>query len=39
MDVSKLTALGWTAKINLRQGVEKTYRSFLAEKAAGKLRS
>jgi GDP-L-fucose synthase len=39
MDVSKLSKLGWTAKIALREGVEKTYASFLAEKAAGTLRS
>ncbi len=38
MDVSKLTALGWKASITLREGVEKTYRSFLAEKSAGTLR-
>jgi len=38
MDVSKLTALGWKAKTNLREGVAMTYRSFLAEKAAGTLR-
>jgi GDP-L-fucose synthase len=39
MDVSKFSKLGWTAKIALREGVEKTYASFLAEKAAGTLRS
>ncbi|HWA08785.1 MAG TPA: GDP-L-fucose synthase [Opitutaceae bacterium] len=39
LDVSRLTALGWTAKTSLREGVEKTYASFLAEKAAGKLRA
>jgi len=39
MDVSKLSALGWKAKIGLREGVEKTYASFLAEKAAGTLRA
>jgi GDP-L-fucose synthase len=39
MDVSRLTQLGWTAKIALREGVEKTYASFLAEKAAGTLRA
>ena len=39
MDVSKLTALGWKAKIALREGVQKTYASYLAEKAAGTLRS
>jgi GDP-L-fucose synthase len=39
MDVSRLAALGWRAKIGLREGLEKTYASFLAEKAAGTLRS
>ena len=39
MDVSRLTALGWKARIGLREGVEKTYASFLAEQAAGTLRS
>ena len=39
MDVSKLTALGWKAKVALREGVQKTYASYLAEKAAGTLRS
>ena len=39
MDVSRLTALGWRARINLREGLEKTYASYLAEKSAGKLRS
>lgn len=38
MDVSRMTALGWKARIGLREGVEKTYASFLAEKAAGTLR-
>lgn len=38
MDVSRLAALGWRAKIALREGVEKTYASFLAEHAAGTLR-
>ena len=38
MDVSRLTGLGWKAKIGLREGIEKAYASFLAEKAAGKLR-
>lgn len=38
MDVSKLSGLGWKAKIALSEGVAKTYQSFLAEKAAGKLR-
>jgi GDP-L-fucose synthase len=39
MDVSRLTALGWKAKISLREGVEKTYASYLAEKSDGTLRS
>lgn len=39
MDVSKLAALGWKAKIALREGIEKTYASFLAEQAAGTLRA
>lgn len=30
MDVSRLTQLGWQAKIDLRQGVEETYRWYLA---------
>jgi GDP-L-fucose synthase len=38
MDVSKLTAAGWTAKIALRDGVQRTYASFLAESAAGSVR-
>ncbi|HRI81827.1 MAG TPA: NAD-dependent epimerase/dehydratase family protein, partial [Opitutaceae bacterium] len=39
MDVSRLTALGWKAKTALRDGVRLTYASYLAEKAAGTLRS
>lgn len=38
MDVSKLTALGWKAKIPLREGVEKAYAAFLTEKSDGALR-
>lgn len=38
MDVSRLTALGWQARIGLRAGIERTYASFLEEKAAGTLR-
>jgi len=38
MDVSRLAALGWRARTGLREGVEKTYASFLAEKAAGTIR-
>ncbi len=39
MDVSKLAGLGWRARITLREGIEKTYASFLAEAAAGTLRA
>jgi GDP-L-fucose synthase len=39
MDVSRLTALGWKAKVTLRDGVEMTYRSYLAENAASTLRN
>jgi GDP-L-fucose synthase len=38
MDVSRLAKLGWRARISLREGLEKTYASFLAEQAAGTLR-
>lgn len=38
MDVTRLTALGWKARIGLSEGVGKTYRSYLAEKSAGTLR-
>jgi GDP-L-fucose synthase len=38
LDVSKLSALGWRARIGLREGVASAYASFLEEKAAGVLR-
>ena len=38
MDGAKLRALGWTPKYSLREGLEMTYASFLADKAAGTLR-
>ena len=31
--------LGWRARVGLREGVEKTYAAFLAEQAAGTLRT
>src|SRR5262249_26035482 len=34
LDVSRLTALGWRARVELREGIKKTYESFLAGKAA-----
>jgi len=39
LDVSRLAELGWRATIPLRAGLERTYASYLAEKAAGTLRS
>ena len=39
MDVSKLAALGWRARIALREGIALTYASFLAEQSAGTLRA
>ncbi|MBK9990071.1 MAG: GDP-L-fucose synthase [Verrucomicrobia bacterium] len=38
MDVSRLTNLGWKARLGLREGIEKAYSSFLSEKADGVLR-
>lgn len=38
LDVSRLAALGWRARIGLREGVGRTYASFLAEQAAGTVR-
>jgi GDP-L-fucose synthase len=39
LEVGKLAALGWKARIDLKQGLATTYASFLAEKAAGTLRA
>ena len=39
LDVTKLAALGWRARIPLREGIEKTVAAYRAEKAAGKLRT
>ena len=39
MDGGRLTALGWQARIGLREGIAKTYASFLAEQATGRWRS
>jgi GDP-L-fucose synthase len=33
LDVSRLTNLGWKAKTNFREGVERTYRWFLENRA------
>ena len=38
MDNSLLRSLGWSPKIDLEQGIARTYRDFLAEKASGTLR-
>ncbi len=39
LDVSKLSAMGWKARIALREGVASTYAAFLAEQQAGALRA
>jgi GDP-L-fucose synthase len=39
LNVSRLTSLGWRSRIGLREGLEKTWASFLAEKASGRLRT
>lgn len=38
LDVSRLSRLGWRARIDLRTGLAQTYQAFLAESAAGTLR-
>jgi GDP-L-fucose synthase len=38
LDVSRMSALGWTARIGLREGIRSTYQGFLAEMKSGKLR-
>lgn len=39
LDVSRLASLGWKARVGLKAGVEQAYASFLAEQAAGVLRT
>lgn len=39
LDVSRLAALGWKARIGLAEGIARTVASFRAELAAGTLRS
>jgi GDP-L-fucose synthase len=39
MNVEKLAGLGWRAQIALREGMTRTYAAFLAEQAAGDLRT
>nr|WP_255579167.1 GDP-L-fucose synthase [Deinococcus sp. RIT780] len=38
MDVSRLAGLGWSARTDLRTGVQQTYDWFLQERAAGNIR-
>lgn len=38
MDGSRLSKLGWSASMGLREGVTRTYQTFLAEVADGRLR-
>ena len=39
LDVSRLHALGWTAKKGLREGIEETYQWYLANKGRSRLTS
>jgi GDP-L-fucose synthase len=39
LDVSRLTALGWKAKVPLRDGIAATYRWYLEQGAAASVRS
>ncbi|MFV1994021.1 MAG: GDP-L-fucose synthase family protein [Verrucomicrobiales bacterium] len=39
MDVSRLTAAGWSARIGLEQGLRRTYDDFLREMAGGESRA
>ena len=39
LDTSKLTEMGWTSKINLDEGLKKTYASFLKDIDSGILRT
>jgi GDP-L-fucose synthase len=38
LDVSRLTGLGWSAKIDLEQGLAHAYQAFLAARQAGEAR-
>ncbi|WP_425040530.1 GDP-L-fucose synthase [Primorskyibacter sp. S187A] len=38
VDVSRLSALGWRAQIDLRAGLERTYRDYLAAIESGDIR-
>jgi GDP-L-fucose synthase len=38
LDVSKLSGLGWRARISLAEGLQRTVASYRAEKSAGALR-
>jgi GDP-L-fucose synthase len=38
LDVSRMSGLGWKARIDLATGLKSTYESFLAESAAGRAR-
>jgi GDP-L-fucose synthase len=37
LDVSRLSNLGWKAGTNFREGVEKTYRWFLENRATARV--
>jgi GDP-L-fucose synthase len=39
LDVTRMSSLGWRARIALREGISATYASFLEEKRSGTLRA
>ncbi len=39
MDVSHLASLGWSARIGLRDGIERTYAWYLSERKSGRIRN
>jgi GDP-L-fucose synthase len=39
LDVSRLSTLGWKARISLEEGLASAYQSFLSEQKSGTLRS
>jgi GDP-L-fucose synthase len=38
LDVSRLTALGWSARVSLREGLERTYQWYQSESVNAILR-
>ena len=38
LDVSKLSEMGWTSKIDLKKGLKDTFENFKQELSSGRLR-